>query len=372
MKTLSVSNVTKDNSPVADTFDWDEEEVSDDKEITQVKVLMALADDELGVGKNNVKNCEWINITMRKQQLKEEKGVNEKWLNSSNKVASSSSEFMPLTYQEHSPKERHGLVSPISINHEKYTLVIFDEYSRTDNGTGCRNQELESFCDEKGISQNFSSPYTTKQNGVAERKNKTLIKANTSLTEDTKGPHDLVNKEGTHEQIVQNEQNNNQPFKGHLGNNTKTTISITKLSVPEITQSLVIHHAYTSSHLAPQDRWSRDQHIEFVNIVGKPTEGMLTKSMAAKLTATLASKCIFAEFLFEIKPKKVFDALKIKGGKNSHWLQMGVQEKKDELETITRNRERLVAHGYSLEEGINYDETFAPVTRMEAIRIFLI
>ncbi|GJY58733.1 retrovirus-related pol polyprotein from transposon TNT 1-94 [Tanacetum coccineum] len=62
-----------------------------------------------------------------------------------------------------------GLVSPMFIHHEKYTLVIVDEYSR--------NHELESFFDEKGISQNFSSPYTPKQNGIAEKKNKTLIEA---------------------------------------------------------------------------------------------------------------------------------------------------------------------------------------------------
>ncbi|GJY54237.1 retrovirus-related pol polyprotein from transposon TNT 1-94 [Tanacetum coccineum] len=106
-----------------------------------------------------------------------------------------------------------GQVSPMSINHEKYTIVNVDEYSRytwvyflkkksqapemimsfiemvenqndikvkqirNDNRTEFRNHKLESFCDEKGISQNFSSPYTPKQNGVAERKNKTLIEA---------------------------------------------------------------------------------------------------------------------------------------------------------------------------------------------------
>ena len=48
---------------------------------------------------------------------------------------------------------------------------------RTDNGTEFRNQDLESFCEEKGISQNFSSPYTPEQNGVAERKNRILIEA---------------------------------------------------------------------------------------------------------------------------------------------------------------------------------------------------
>ncbi|GKC16755.1 retrovirus-related pol polyprotein from transposon TNT 1-94, partial [Tanacetum coccineum] len=106
-----------------------------------------------------------------------------------------------------------GPITPRSINHEKYTLVIVDEYSRytwvyflkkksqtpetimsfikrvenqndikvkqltTDNDTEFRNSILINLCDEKGISQNFSSPYTHEQNGVAESKNRTLIEA---------------------------------------------------------------------------------------------------------------------------------------------------------------------------------------------------
>ena len=38
---------------------------------------------------------------------------------------------------------------------------------------------------------------------------------------------------------------------------------------------------------------------------------------------------------------------------------------------ITRNKARLVAQGYSQEEGIDFEETFAPVARLEAIRILL-
>ncbi|GJW27852.1 hypothetical protein Tco_0044727 [Tanacetum coccineum] len=42
------------------------EEVSDEAKVTQVKVLMALADDELNVGKNHARNGEWVDITVRK------------------------------------------------------------------------------------------------------------------------------------------------------------------------------------------------------------------------------------------------------------------------------------------------------------------
>ena len=38
---------------------------------------------------------------------------------------------------------------------------------------------------------------------------------------------------------------------------------------------------------------------------------------------------------------------------------------------ITRNKSKLVVQGYNKEEGIDYDETFAPVARMEAIRILI-
>ncbi|GKB71025.1 retrovirus-related pol polyprotein from transposon TNT 1-94 [Tanacetum coccineum] len=104
-------------------------------------------------------------------------------------------------------------IKDLSINHEKYTLAIVDEYSRytwvyflkkksqapetimsfikrvenqndikikqlkNENGIEFRNSTLINFCDEKGISQNFSSPYTPEQNGVAERKNRTLIES---------------------------------------------------------------------------------------------------------------------------------------------------------------------------------------------------
>nr|GEV27525.1 retrovirus-related Pol polyprotein from transposon TNT 1-94 [Tanacetum cinerariifolium] len=166
--------------------------------------------------------------------------------------------------------------------------------------------------------------------------------------------------------------------------------------VPNVTQSHISNQAFTSSYPAPQDRWSRDQHIELINIIGNLGEGMLTRSMAAKLTATSTSECLFADVLSEIEPKKVSKALKHPGWidamqeelnqfyRNKVWTLVPLpygkitigskwvfRNKKDEHGTITKNKARLVAQGYSWEKGIDYDETFAPVARMEAIRIFL-
>nr|GFB23951.1 retrovirus-related Pol polyprotein from transposon TNT 1-94 [Tanacetum cinerariifolium] len=45
--------------------------------------------------------------------------------------------------------------------------------------------------------------------------------------------------------------------------------------------------------------------------------------------------------------------------------------KLDELGGILKNKARLVAHGYHQEKGIDFEESFAPVARLEAIRNFL-
>ncbi|GJX78322.1 retrovirus-related pol polyprotein from transposon TNT 1-94 [Tanacetum coccineum] len=112
----------------------DEKEVFDDEEMTQVKVLMALADDELSVGKNHARNGEWINFTMRKRHIMESIW----YLNSRcSRSMTSVKGYLYKYVEQPGLKCLHllhidlfGPVSPISINQEKYTLVIVDEYSR--------------------------------------------------------------------------------------------------------------------------------------------------------------------------------------------------------------------------------------------------
>ncbi|GJY61733.1 retrovirus-related pol polyprotein from transposon TNT 1-94 [Tanacetum coccineum] len=199
----------------------------------------------------------------------------------------------------------------------------------------------------------------------------------TELTQENHVPKVIVPNEPDDEQIiiqnlgVPSGSNTKEPSRNY----TDISVPVIESSVPDVPQSHMPNQASTSSHSIPQDRWSREQHIKLVNIIGNPRECMLTRSIIAKLIAALVSECLFADFLSEIEPKKfyrnkVWTLVPLPNGKiaiGSKWV---YRNKKDEHDTTTKNKARLVAQGYSQEEGIDYDETFAPVARMEAIRIF--
>ncbi|GKF91506.1 putative ribonuclease H-like domain-containing protein, partial [Tanacetum coccineum] len=105
---------------------------------------------------------------------------------------------------------------------------------------------------------------------------------------------------------------------------------------------------------------------------------------------------MFACFLSQEEPKKISEALTDESwveAMQEELLQFRLQQvwilvdlphgakvirtkwvyrnKRDERGVVVRNKERLVAQGHRHEEGIDYDEVFAPVARIEAIRLFL-
>ncbi|GJY33917.1 putative ribonuclease H-like domain-containing protein [Tanacetum coccineum] len=66
-----------------------------------------------------------------------------------------------------------------------------------------------------------------------------------------------------------------------------------------------------------------------------------------------------------------FETRQLPDGKRVIGTKRVIRNKRDERGTIIKNKARLVAQGYRQEEGVDYDEVFAPVARIEAIRLFL-
>ncbi|GKE46168.1 putative ribonuclease H-like domain-containing protein, partial [Tanacetum coccineum] len=77
------------------------------------------------------------------------------------------------------------------------------------------------------------------------------------------------------------------------------------------------------------------------------------------------------EELLQFKLQKVWILVDLPKGHRAISTKWVCKNKKDERGIVIRNKARLVAQGHTQEEGIDYDEVFAPVARIEAIRIFL-
>ncbi|GKB55899.1 putative ribonuclease H-like domain-containing protein, partial [Tanacetum coccineum] len=70
----------------------------------------------------------------------------------------------------------------------------------------------------------------------------------------------------------------------------------------------------------------------------------------------------------EVDMNNVVSFIQDKWAIGTKWV---FRNKKDERGIVVKNKARLVAQGHTQEKGIDYDEVFAPVARIEAIRLFL-
>ncbi|GKB75836.1 putative ribonuclease H-like domain-containing protein [Tanacetum coccineum] len=75
--------------------------------------------------------------------------------------------------------------------------------------------------------------------------------------------------------------------------------------------------------------------------------------------------------LLQFRLHKVWRLVDLPKGKHAIGTKWVYRNKKDERGIVVRNKARLVAQSYTQEEGIDYDEVFALVARIEAIRLFL-
>ncbi|GKB98451.1 retrovirus-related pol polyprotein from transposon TNT 1-94, partial [Tanacetum coccineum] len=148
-------------------------------------------------------------------------------------------------------------------------------------------------------------------------------------------------------------------------------------------------HTFYQHHPSAQ-RWTKDHPLE--QVIGNPSQSVRTRHQLE----TDGEMCMFALTVSQTEPKNIkeamadsawieamqeelhqFDRLDVwelvdkplcKNVINLKWLW---KNKRDKENTVIRNKARLVAKGYAQKEGIDFEESFAPVARLEAVWLFI-
>ncbi|GJY05089.1 retrovirus-related pol polyprotein from transposon TNT 1-94 [Tanacetum coccineum] len=257
---------------------------------------------------------------------------------------------------------------------------------RTDHGREFDNEvQFGEFCNANDITHNFSAPRTPQSNGMVERKNRTLQEM--SYSQNSKA-YIILNK---HTKKVEESLN----------------VTFDENPPPSKTSPLVDDDLDEEEAIKVTKKKNLENDIvdetleidEIVNIKesrNHPLENVIGNLNQRTLRSQAQNQSNFFCFISTIEPKNVNEAL----GDES-WI-VAMQEelnqfvandvwelvpqprnmtiigtkwvfrnKLDENGVVSRNKARLVAQGYNQQEGIDYDETYAPVARLESIRILL-
>ncbi|GJS93522.1 putative ribonuclease H-like domain-containing protein [Tanacetum coccineum] len=218
--------------------------------------------------------------------------------------------------------------------------------------------------------------------------------SSTNVNQDTPSPSDSQTTPETQPPIIPNdvEEKNHDIEVAHMGNDPYFGVPILEVPSDQSSPSDSIHTIMHPDHQISKhnSKWTKDHPLE--NIIGA-----LKRPVSARLQLhEKALFCYYDAFLTAVEPKTYKDALT-----QSCWIEAMQEElneferlevwelvprpdkvmvitlkwiykvKLDELGGILKKKARLVARGYCQEEGIDFEESFSPVARLEAIRIFL-
>ncbi|GKA16318.1 retrovirus-related pol polyprotein from transposon TNT 1-94 [Tanacetum coccineum] len=148
-------------------------------------------------------------------------------------------------------------------------------------------------------------------------------------------------------------------------------------------------HQFHQQHRST-DRWTKNHPLE--QVIGDPSKPVITR----KCLQTDAEVCMYALTISTIEPKNIKEAMldhswiesmqdelnqfkrldvwelvECPVGRNIIAVKWIWKNKTDAENTVIQNKSCLVAKGYRQEEGIDFEESFAPVARLEAVRIFV-
>ncbi|GJS10704.1 retrovirus-related pol polyprotein from transposon TNT 1-94 [Tanacetum coccineum] len=218
--------------------------------------------------------------------------------------------------------------------------------------------------------------------------------SSTTVDQDAPSPSNSHTTQENQTPIISHdvEEDNHDIKVAHMGNDPYFGIPIPEVSSDQSSSSDVIHTIVPPDHQVSEhnSKWTKDHPLE--NIIGDLDRPVSTRLQIHEQ----ALFCYYDAFLTSVEPKNYKDALT-----QACWIEAMQEElheferlevwelvpppdkafvitlkwiykvKLDELGGILKNKARLVARGYRQEEGIDFEESFAPVARLEAIRIFL-
>ncbi|GJS20089.1 putative ribonuclease H-like domain-containing protein [Tanacetum coccineum] len=124
--------------------------------------------------------------------------------------------------------------------------------------------------------------------------------------------------------------------------------------------------SYIQVSSVPTTRIHKDHPLE--QVIGDLHSAPLTRKMSQQNFRELEA---MQEELLQFKLQQVWTLVDLPHGKRAIGTKWVYKNKKDKRGIVIRNKARLVAQGHTQEEGIDYDEVFALVARIEAIRLFL-
>ncbi|GKE10144.1 retrovirus-related pol polyprotein from transposon TNT 1-94 [Tanacetum coccineum] len=148
-------------------------------------------------------------------------------------------------------------------------------------------------------------------------------------------------------------------------------------------------HQFYQQHRS-SDKWTKNHPIE--QVISDPSKSVMTRKrlqtdaevfMYALTMSTIEPKNIkeamldhswiesMQDELNQFKRLDVWELVECPIGRNIIVVKWIWKNKTGAENTVIQNKSRLVAKGYGQEEGINFEESFAPVARLEVVRIFV-
>ncbi|GJV85236.1 retrovirus-related pol polyprotein from transposon TNT 1-94 [Tanacetum coccineum] len=194
----------------------------------------------------------------------------------------------------------------------------------------------------------------------------TGLPSSTNVDQDAPSPSNSQTTPETQHPVIPNdvEEDNHDIEVAHMGNDPYFGIPIPEVPSNQSSSLDSIHIIMHPDHQISEhnSKWTKDHPLE--NIIGELAKPVSTRLQLHKQ----ALFCYYDAFLTAVEPKTYKDALT-----QSCWIEAMKEEhalKRDWWHSKEQGLV-LVARGYRQEEGIDFEESFAPVARLEAIRIFL-